>query len=75
MQDSKKEEKRDVLKITVPAAVVADTVGVSESYVKQVRTGAKPANTETAKKIMKVEYLYEQGTNALIEAVKKLVKI
>lgn len=62
-------------KLSIPAKVVAEMVGCSEAAVKAIRSGARNAHTDTGKQIVLVETLLSEGSNALLNEVKKIVKI
>jgi len=61
--------------INIPASVTADIVGCSESLVKQVRTGDRNATKGAGAKVAVVDDLLTIGTTALIQHIKKVVKL
>lgn len=63
------------ISLPVPAKLVADMVGCSEAAVKAIRSGARNSETSTGKAIELADTLMEEGSNALINAVKEIVKI
>lgn len=76
MQDMKKTENPFVLKKShFTAKEVAETVGYSESLVKKVRSGEKDGDIDSVKKIKLADHLLYEGSNALLDAVKKIVKL
>lgn len=59
----------------IPAEVTASVVGCSTSFVKQVRQGRRNATTGKGAKIALADDLMVTGANALIEEVKRIVKL
>lgn len=59
--------------IPVPAQVIADIVGVSESYVKKIRENTRRTNTETAVKVKYCDELIIEGQQVLIKEVSKII--
>ncbi|WAC40549.1 MULTISPECIES: hypothetical protein [Sphingobacteriaceae] len=77
MQDNQKNENPFVLKRSrLSSAQLAEVVGVSESLVKKVRTGDRGLKKTVASEAVKTaDHLLYEGENALIEAVKKMVRL
>lgn len=61
--------------LPVPAEVTADVVGCSVSYVKQVRNHFRASTSPKGRSIMVAETLLKEGSNALIEEVKRIIKL
>lgn len=61
--------------LPVPAEITADIVGCSVSYVKQVRNHFRASTSPKGRTIMVAETLLKEGSNALIEEVKRMVKL
>lgn|GEM_PF-5087223 len=57
------------------AKEVANMVGCSQSYVKQVREGRVNLDTPLVQRIVAIDAIGAEGKNLLIEEVKRLVKI
>lgn len=57
------------------AKEVADALGCHESYVKQVRLGTVPTKSALAQKILAFDSVLQDGSNALLKEVSRLVKI
>jgi hypothetical protein len=61
--------------LPVPNEVLADVVGCSVSTVKKVRSGKRSDETETGRTVVIAETMLKEGSNALIEEVKRVVKL
>lgn len=62
-------------RIKVSHEDIAYTVGASKSTVKAIRIGGRSQETETGQRVMIAEMLIEEGTNKLLEEVKRIVQI
>lgn len=58
----------------IPHVWIADTVGCSESMVKQVRNGQRNKDTSLGQKIEVAEILLEDGRNKLLAEVKRILQ-
>lgn len=56
-----------------PAQIVAGITGDSESYVKKVLTGVRPAKTNRAKKIKSCYEMVVDGQQVLVQAVAEVI--
>lgn len=61
--------------IQIPAELTAEIVGCSASLVNQVRRGERKASKGKGAMIAKTDDLLTVGTNALINEVKRIVKL
>jgi hypothetical protein len=59
---------------TPAASVVAEIVGVSESYVKKIRSGYRDIKSETAAQVQFCEELLIDGQKVLVQTVSDLIK-
>ena len=57
------------------ASEVAEICGVSESYVKQIRSRAVNLNTDKASLVVSVDEILYQGGSKLIREVERIVKL
>ena len=68
-------QKQEYKGIQIPAEITAEIVGCSPSLVVQVRKGERNASKGKGAKVAQADDLLKVGTNALIEEVKKIVKL
>lgn len=61
--------------VRLPAEVVAQVAGVSESLVKKVRSGVKDTDTPGGKRIETTEELWNEGSSLLLTEIKRIVKL
>jgi hypothetical protein len=61
--------------IPLPAGKVAEIAGVSESLVKKVRNGKRNNHTPAGQRVEVTEELWAEGSNQLINAIKKVVNL
>lgn len=61
--------------LSIPNEIIAGITNTSVSMVKQVRNGNKSGKGKKGQQIKLVETLITQGSNALIEEVKRVVKL
>jgi hypothetical protein len=75
----KKSKKKSTMKAAkvskIPADWVAEASGTSVSTVFSVRNGNRNKDGEKAQKIVVAEILLEEGTNKLINEVKRVVAL
>jgi hypothetical protein len=67
------ENKIDAV-IPIPAKVVAEVSGFSESTVKKVDAGTRSSDTEAGKKIVMARQLLSEGSTVLVDAVRNVMK-
>jgi hypothetical protein len=71
----KKKTKNPKTEKLVSSEMVAGVVGCSSSMVRQVRSGDRSQDTDLGQTIMVADILLEEGTNKLIQEVKRIIKI
>jgi hypothetical protein len=54
--------------------VVAEIVGVSESYVKKIRNGYRDIKSETASQVQYCDELLVDGQKVLVQVVSNIIK-
>lgn len=67
--------KNIAAEVPMPAEKVAEITGVSQSLVKKVRSGKRSAETPAGQKVEVAEELWAEGSNKLIQAIKKVVNL
>jgi len=75
MTKDKNKKTRSTKNYRLTAAEVAEMAGVSESYVKKIRAGLVNKDTPLARQVLAVDLLANDGTNALIKEIERLVTI
>jgi hypothetical protein len=61
------------VEIQIPAKVIADVVDCSVVYVKKIRRGARPNDSELAQKIEVTDKLMTDGMDKLLKEVRELM--
>lgn len=75
MIKDKNKKSRCPKKYRLTASEVAEIVGCSVSYVKQLRCGAVAKSSEMAREVLAVDLLAEDGTNHLIKEIERIVTL
>lgn len=68
-------QKQSEPAIKIPAEITAEIADCSPSLVRQVRSGGRKAQKGAGAKVAVVDELLYTGVNALIEEVKRVVKL
>lgn len=75
MTKDKNKKTRSPKKYRLTASEVAEIVGCSESYVKQLRCGVVPKTSPMAREVLAIDLLAENGTNHLIKEIERIVTL
>lgn len=75
MTKDKNKKTRSPKNYRLTATEVAEMAGVSVSYVKKIRAGLVNKDTPLARQVLAVDLLANDGTNALIKEIERLVTI
>lgn len=62
-------------KYRLTAREVSEMAGCSESYVKKLRARLVSIDTPLAREVLAIDLLANDGTNALIQEIERLIKI
>lgn len=75
MNEDKNKITRCTKKYRLTASEVADMVGCSISYVKQLRVGAVNNKSAMARQVIAVDLLANDGGNALVKEIERIVAL
>lgn len=75
MTKDKNKKSRCPKKYRLTAREVSEMAGCSESYVKKLRARLVSIDTPLAREVLAIDLLANDGTNALIQEIERLIKI
>lgn len=75
MIKDKNKKTRSTKKYRLTAQEVADMTGCSVSYVKKLRADLVSKNSPLARQVLAVELLAEDGGNALIKEIDRIITL